>query len=55
MGGVQLTPYGVVKPVAFGNGSAVWLCKDCSASSTATTARKAEVDLKRHHKRKHKG
>jgi len=52
MGGVRLTPHGTVRDARNGR-KADWHCKDCSAAGTATTTRKAEVNLKGHHKAKH--
>jgi hypothetical protein len=52
MGGVRLTPHGTVRDARNGK-KADWQCKDCRKSGTATTGRRAEVDLKRHHKAKH--
>jgi hypothetical protein len=51
MGGSRLTQYGIVGVSADGKGR--WSCDRCSATGTATTQRKAETDLKRHHQKKH--
>lgn len=50
MGGSRPTPHGTVSKAPK---KADWHCKDCKANGTATTPRKAEVDLKGHHQKKH--